>query len=273
MIKWCTHCKAFFYIKIECDKLENRVFKNNNDNNNNVNVKDNNDDKFKNKDNDDKSLKKRRRNDNDNVNREIYVVYIIEINISKLKRWIINCVVFQHFIANKDAFIEYRFLSFSIDDVRSIKGIDESKIFIDIEKIRLVTNLRGRKKKIIFNDVFYISELFINFIFQKQLMRVNVSIKLIFFNIEINIRVIIACLKDNNLFYFHIWEKRKLTMILFNFELLMTMLISKQHNIKFVMIIKISIFNIKLALLYIIFKNDVVDKERFNSVDKPIFKP
>ena len=52
-----------------------------------------------------------------------------------------NYVAFQHFIANKNAFIEYRFLNFSIDNIRSIKNINESKIFIDIKKIRLVTNL------------------------------------------------------------------------------------------------------------------------------------
>ena len=62
-------------------------------------------------------------------------------------------------------------------------------------------------------------------------------------------------------------------MISFNFELLIIMLMSKQHNIKFVITKKLSTFNIKLALLYIIFKNDVVDKKRFNLVDKPIFKP
>ena len=45
---------------------------------------------------------------------------------------------------------------------------------------------------------------------------------------------------------------------------------SKQYNIKFIVIIKIS--NIKLALLHIIFKNDIVDKKRFNLVDKSIFK-
>ena len=59
-------------------------------------------------------------------------------------------------------------------------------------------------------------------------------------------------------------------MISFDFELLIIMLISKQHDIKFVIIIKI--FNIKLVLLYIIFKNDVIDKKRFNFVDKSIFK-
>ena len=59
-------------------------------------------------------------------------------------------------------------------------------------------------------------------------------------------------------------------MILFNFELLMIMLISKQYDIKFVMIIKI--FNIKLVLLHIIFKSDVIDKKRFNLVDEFIFK-
>ena len=47
---------------------------------------------------------------------------------------------------------------------------------------------------------------------------------------------------------------------------------SKQHDIKFVIMIKISIFNIKLALFYIIFKNDIVNKKRFNFVDKSIFK-
>ena len=165
LIKWYTHCKIIFHIKIECDKFENKLFKkrNNNDNNNNVNVNNNNDDKFKNKDNNDKSFKKRYRNNND-INREIYIVYIVEINISKSKRWIINCVVFQHFIVNKDAFIKYRFLNFSINNVRSIKSINKSKIFINIKKIRLVTNLKGRKKKIIFNDALYISKLFINLI-------------------------------------------------------------------------------------------------------------
>ena len=48
------------------------------------------------------------------------------------------------------------------------------------------------------------------------------------------------------------------------------MLISKQYDIKFVIIIKI--FNIKLALLYIIFKNDMIDKKRFNFIDKLILK-
>ena len=33
-----------------------------------------------------------------------------------------------------------------IDNVRSIKDINKLKILIDIEKIRLVTNLKGRKK-------------------------------------------------------------------------------------------------------------------------------
>ena len=50
------------------------------------------------------------------------------------------------------------------------------------------------------------------------------------------------------------------------------MLISKQHNIKFVIIIKILISDIKLALFHIIFKNDIVDKKRFNFIDKLIFK-
>ena len=59
-------------------------------------------------------------------------------------------------------------------------------------------------------------------------------------------------------------------MILFNFELSMTMSMSKQYNIKFVIMNKI--FNIKLALLHIIFKNDIVDKKRFNFIDKLILK-
>ena len=50
------------------------------------------------------------------------------------------------------------------------------------------------------------------------------------------------------------------------------MLMSKQHDIKFVITIKISISNIKLALLHIIFKDDIIDKKRFNLVDKFIFK-
>ena len=94
--------------------------------------------------------------------------------------------------------------------------------------------------------------------------------KLVFFDIKIDIRDITAYLKDNNLFYFRIQEKRKSTMILFNFELSITMLISKQHDIKFVVTIKI--FNIKLALFHIIFKNDIADKKRFNFIDEFIFK-
>ena len=103
-------------------------------------------------------------------------------------------------------------------------------------------------------------------------MRVDVLMKLVSFDIEIDIRVIIVYLKDNNFFYFRMWEKRKLTMILFNFELLITVLMSKQHDIKFVITIKISIFDIKLVLLHIVFKNDVADKKRFNLIDKSIFK-
>ena len=66
------------------------------------------------------------------------------------------------------------------------------------------------------------------------------------------------------------WKKRKSTMISFNFELSITMLMPKQHDIKFVITNKT--LDIKLALLYIIFKNDVVDKERFNLIDEFISK-
>ena len=59
-------------------------------------------------------------------------------------------------------------------------------------------------------------------------------------------------------------------MILFNFELSMIMLMSKQHNIKFGMMKKI--FDIKLVLLYIIFKSDITNKKRFNLIDKFILK-
>ena len=47
---------------------------------------------------------------------------------------------------------------------------------------------------------------------------------------------------------------------------------SKQYNIKFVIMIKISSPDIKLALLHIVFKNDISDKKRFNLIDKPILK-
>ena len=47
---------------------------------------------------------------------------------------------------------------------------------------------------------------------------------------------------------------------------------SKQHDIKFIITINL-MFNIKLALLHIVFKNDIVDKKRFNFIDKTIFKP
>ena len=102
-------------------------------------------------------------------------------------------------------------------------------------------------------------------------MYIDVFIKLVFFDIEIDIRDIIARLKDNNLFYFRMWKKRT-TMISFNFESSITMLISKQHNIKFVITKKISISDIKLVLLYIVFKSDIANKKRFNLVDKFILK-
>ena len=105
---------------------------------------------------------------------------------------------------NKNAFIEYRPLNFLIDDVHSIKSINKSKILIDIEKIHFIINLKNRKKEIIFNDALYISELFINLISQEQFMRADVSMKLVFFDIEINTRNIIINLKNNNLFYFRI---------------------------------------------------------------------
>ena len=47
---------------------------------------------------------------------------------------------------------------------------------------------------------------------------------------------------------------------------------SKQHNIKFVIMIKILISDIKLVLFHIIFKNDIANKKRFNFIDKLIFK-
>ena len=62
-------------------------------------------------------------------------------------------------------------------------------------------------------------------------------------------------------------------MISFNFELLIIMLMSKQHDMKFVITIQISIFDIKFVLLHIVFKSDVVDKKRFNFIDKFILKP
>ena len=56
-------------------------------------------------------------------------------------------------------------------------------------------------------------------------------------------------------------------MISFNFESSMTMSISKQYNIKFVITIKIPILDIKLVLFHII------NKKRFNFIDEPILKP
>ena len=76
-----------------------------------------------------------------------------------------NCVYSQYFIINKNLFIEYRFLNLLINNVYSIKEINNSKIFINIKKIRIIMNVKNRKKKLIFNNVLYILKLFINFIF------------------------------------------------------------------------------------------------------------
>ena len=48
---------------------------------------------------------------------------------------------------------------------------------------------------------------------------------------------------------------------------------SKQYNIKFVIMIRVLTFNIKLALFHIIFENDIANKKRFNFIDEFIFKP
>ena len=47
---------------------------------------------------------------------------------------------------------------------------------------------------------------------------------------------------------------------------------SKQYDIKFVIIMKILISDIKLVLFYIIFKNNIVNKKRLNLIDEFIFK-
>ena len=43
----------------------------------------------------------------------------------------------------------------------------------------------------------------------------------------------------------------------------------KLFNIKFIIL---NIINIKLALFYIIFKNNIINKKCFNFIDKIIFK-
>ena len=43
----------------------------------------------------------------------------------------------------------------------------------------------------------------------------------------------------------------------------------KPFNIKFIIL---NIINIKLALFYIIFKNNIINKKRFNFINKIIFK-
>ena len=47
----------------------------------------------------------------------------------------------------------------------------------------------------------------------------------------------------------------------------------KQYDIKFVVTRKTLTPDIKFVLFYIVSKNDVAGKERFNLIDKPIFKP
>ena len=66
------------------------------------------------------------------------------------------------------------------------------RVFININKVYIFIIMKNKKKNIIFNDIFHIFKIPINFLFQDQLMRIGVSIKLILNKIKINIRDIIA---------------------------------------------------------------------------------
>ena len=76
-----------------------------------------------------------------------------------------NYVYFQYFTFNKDYFVQYRVFDFKLNDVHFIKGIKGARIFIDIDKIHINIVINNQKKELIFTNVLFILNLFLNLIF------------------------------------------------------------------------------------------------------------
>ena len=88
--------------------------------------------------------------------------------------------------------MQYRALDLKLNDIRFIKNIENAHILININKIRINIVIDNQKKEIIFTNIFFISNLPLNLIFQKQLMRNNILMKFVQNDIEFDNRDIIT---------------------------------------------------------------------------------
>ena len=61
--------------------------------------------------------------------------------------------------------MQYRAFDLKLNDIYFIKNIENARIFINIDKIRINIIIDNQKKKFIFTNVFYILNLFLNLIF------------------------------------------------------------------------------------------------------------
>ena len=60
--------------------------------------------------------------------------------------------------------MQYRALNFKLNDIRFIKNIKDARIFININKIRINIIIDDQKKKFIFTNVLFVSNLLLNLI-------------------------------------------------------------------------------------------------------------
>ena len=60
--------------------------------------------------------------------------------------------------------MQYRALNFKLNDIRFIKNIKDARIFININKIRIDIIIDDQKKKFIFTNVLFVSNLLLNLI-------------------------------------------------------------------------------------------------------------
>ena len=70
-----------------------------------------------------------------------------------------NYVYFQHFTLNKNYFVQYRVFDLKLNDIRSIKGIKNARIFINIDKIRINIVIDNQKKNL-FLRMFFLFQIY-----------------------------------------------------------------------------------------------------------------
>ena len=242
-VKWCTTCRKAFHTKAECDGRSRGSGGgsgsgggggNRGGNKGGSGGKGGNSEKLskdKDKDKEDKNdppKKRARRNSSEDA--EVFVAFTAETDSSN--RWALDCACSQHSTPNRDAFVEYRHLNSSHDDIRPIKGIEGSLTPVGIGMVRISTLTDGEKKDMFLTDVLHVPGLPLNLISQGQLMRNNVPFKLVPNGIELGTRGITAWLQDNNLYCLRLWEPPS-SLVSFQTEPKYAMLHAGKHGKEF----------------------------------------